>query len=45
VKKKLGKHRASVACLYIKSPGDIDRAVLRQMAVAAVAATRKRYPG
>lgn len=44
LKKKLGKHRSSVSCLYIKSLDDIDRAVLRRMAAASAAATRSRYP-
>ena len=43
--KKLGRFKSSVSCIYIKSLDDIDRAVLRQMASASVAATRKRYPG
>jgi len=45
LKKKLGKHKSSVACIYIKSLDDIDRAVLKQMAEASIAATRRRYPG
>jgi hypothetical protein len=44
LKKKLGKHKSSVACIYIKSLDDIDRAVLKQMATASIAATRRRYP-
>jgi hypothetical protein len=43
--KKLGKFRSSVSCIYIKSLDDIDRAVLRQMATASIAETRRRYPG
>jgi hypothetical protein len=43
LKKMLGKYKASVSCIYIKSLDDIDRDVLRQMATASVAATRKRY--
>jgi hypothetical protein len=42
--KKLGKFKSSVSCIYIKSLDDIDRVVLRQMAVASVKATRERYP-
>lgn len=45
LKKRLGKHKSSVACIYIKSLDDIDREVLREMAEASVAATRSRYPG
>jgi hypothetical protein len=44
LKKKLGRHKASVSCIYIKSLDDIDRGVLRQMAAASVKATRERYP-
>lgn len=44
LKKKLGRHKSSVACIYIRSLDDIDRAVLRQMAAASVKATRERYP-
>lgn len=43
LRKKLGKFRASVSCIYIKSLDDIDRAVLRQMALASVKTTRERY--
>ena len=42
--KKLGKFKSSVSCIYIKSLDDIDRVVLRQMAMASVKATRERYP-
>jgi hypothetical protein len=45
LKKKLGKFKSSVSCIYIKSLDDIDRAVLRQMAAASIAETRRRYPG
>ena len=45
LKKKLGKHKSSVACIYIKSLDDIDRAVLKQMAVASIAETREPLPG
>jgi hypothetical protein len=41
---KLGKHRASVACLYVKSLDDIDRGVLRKIARASIAEVSKRYP-
>jgi hypothetical protein len=41
---KLGKHKASVSCLYIKTLEDIDIAVLRQLAQASIAEVRRRYP-
>jgi hypothetical protein len=41
---KLGKHRASVSCLYVKQLDDIDRAVLKTLAIASIAKMRKRYP-
>lgn len=41
---KLGKHKASVACLYIKALDDLDRGVLKKLAQAAVKETRRRYP-
>jgi hypothetical protein len=44
LKKKLGRHRSSVSCIYIKSLDDIDRAVLRRMAAASVKVVRERYP-
>lgn len=42
--KRLGKHRASVACVYIKGLADIDLAVLEKIARASVDETRARYP-
>jgi hypothetical protein len=41
---KLGKHKAAVGCLYIKSLDEIDRDVLRKLAKASIAELRKRYP-
>lgn len=41
---RLGKHRTSVSCLYVKKLSDIDMAVLREMAERAVAEMRERYP-
>ena len=35
---RLGKHKSSVACLYIKRLSDVDTAVLRQLIEASVAA-------
>jgi hypothetical protein len=44
LKKKLGKYKAGKSCLYVKKLDDIDRAVLRKLAVMSVASLRKRYP-
>lgn len=41
---KLGKHRAGKGCLYLKRLDDVDRAVLRSLVEASVAAMRARYP-
>jgi hypothetical protein len=43
LRKKLGRHEAGAGCVYIKSLDDIDRDVLRKMAVGSVEALRKRY--
>ena len=40
---KLGKHRSSVACVYIKRLADVDLAVLRQLAEASAAWTRSGH--
>jgi hypothetical protein len=40
---RLGKHKSSVSCIYIKQLDDIDRKVLRQLAEASIAQTRKLY--
>jgi hypothetical protein len=39
---RLGKHKASPACLYVKRLADVDRDVLRTLVTRSVAATRKR---
>jgi hypothetical protein len=39
----LGRHRAGAGCLYIKKLDDIDRKVLKRLAMASVAELRKRY--
>jgi hypothetical protein len=44
LKKKLGKHKAGAGCLYIRKLDDIDRKVLRQLAVESIRALRERYP-
>lgn len=41
---RLGKHKASKACVYIKRASDIDLEVLAELIRAAIAETRKRYP-
>jgi len=41
---KLGKHKMSKACLYVKKLADIDLKVLKAMVKKSIAATRKAYP-
>lgn len=41
---RLGKHRTSVACLYINRLADVDLAVLREMIIGSVKAMREKYP-
>lgn len=41
---KLGKHKATKGCLYIKKLADVDTAVLEQIIKNAVDETRKKYP-
>lgn len=41
---RLGKHKTSVACLYVNKLADIDQAVLREIAVRTVAWMRSKYP-
>jgi hypothetical protein len=41
---KLGKHRMSKACLYIKRLTDVDQQVLEALIAASVASVRRRYP-
>ncbi len=41
---KLGKHKMSKACLYVKKLADIDLKVLKVMVKKSIAATRKAYP-
>jgi hypothetical protein len=42
---KLGKHKATKGCLYVKRLADIDLKVLRSMIKRSLAAIRKAYPG
>ncbi|MDP3801096.1 MAG: DUF1801 domain-containing protein [Phenylobacterium sp.] len=41
---RLGKHKASVSCLYLNRLSDIDLDVLREMATRSVGWMRERYP-
>lgn len=41
---KLGKHKASKGCLYVKKLADIDLKVLKAMIKRSIAITRKAYP-
>jgi hypothetical protein len=41
---KLGKHRTSKWCLYIRRLADVDATVLEKLVAASVADSRKRYP-
>ncbi len=41
---RLGKHKTGGSCLYINRLDDVDLLVLRELAVAAVAWMRARYP-
>ncbi|MEO9871071.1 DUF1801 domain-containing protein [Ekhidna sp.] len=40
---KLGKHKKSVGCLYVKKLTDIDMKVLEQMILKSIAKLKKRY--
>ena len=42
--KKLGRHKAAVACIYVKRLDDIDLNVFKEMTIASVNHTRKLYP-
>ena len=41
---RLGKHKSSVACIYIKTLDDLDRGVLKKLTQATVDDVRRRYP-
>jgi hypothetical protein len=41
---KLGKHKASAGCLYVKKLDDIDRGMLKRLAMKGIEELRKRYP-
>ena len=40
---RLGKHRMSKSCLYIKKLDDIDQATLEKLVVGSIAETRQRH--
>ena len=42
--KKLGKHKATKACIYVKKLADIDMKVLEKIVDANVKDVRKKYP-
>jgi hypothetical protein len=39
--KKLGKHKTSVGCLYIKKLGDVDKEVLKELVAESVKTMKK----
>ena len=41
---KLGKHKTSKACLYIKKLADVDLAVLKEIITLSVATLENKYP-
>jgi hypothetical protein len=41
---KLGKHKASKGCLYVKRLDDIDMDVLKTILKDTIALVRKKYP-
>lgn len=41
---RLGKHKTSVACLYLNRLKDTDLGALRELAERSLARTRARYP-
>ncbi len=41
---KLGKHKSSKVCVYIKKLDDIDQDVLKKMVTASMKHTQKQYP-
>ena len=41
---KLGKHRATKGCLYVKRLADIDLRVLKTMLKKSIARVKKAYP-
>lgn len=43
--KHLGKHKASKACIYIKTLADVDVEILKKMSAHTVAFVKANYPG
>lgn len=41
---KLGKHKATKGCIYIKKLADVDLAVLEKIVTQSVKETQKKYP-
>jgi hypothetical protein len=41
---KLGKHKPSKGCVYIKRLSDINVEVLKKIIVASIKSTKKKYP-
>jgi len=41
---KLGKHKASKGCLYVKKLADIDIEILKKMITLSIENTKKLYP-
>jgi nucleoid DNA-binding protein len=41
--KKIGKHKHSKSCLYVRSLDDLDRKVLRRLVEKSVADMRRKY--
>jgi hypothetical protein len=41
---KLGKHKATGGCIYIKCLADVDMKILERIVKASVATLRKKYP-
>lgn len=42
---RLGRHRTTVSCLYVRRLADVDPAVLKEIVVESVAWMRAKYPG
>jgi hypothetical protein len=41
---RLGKHKHSLSCLYVKRLSDIDHALLGKLIVSSIEEMRRRYP-
>jgi hypothetical protein len=40
---KLGKHKMTKSCLYLRQLADIDKSVLEQLVAGCIAAVKRRY--